>query len=172
VPLPAPAAHPVDALLAARSPAEMACALVDTAPLFVDAEGRQLDRFDAGGIVRRLARAAGIRKIVSPHSLRHSFITLALDAGVPLRDVQDGAGHADPKTTRRYDRGRHSLDRSWAMRWRLTWADRCRARVPPRLSSAHISETHPAAATAVAAAVCRPSRLRSRLSLGLPLPTQ
>jgi integrase/recombinase XerD len=30
---------------------------------------------------------------------------------VPLRDVQDSAGHADPKTTRRYDRGRHSFDR-------------------------------------------------------------
>jgi hypothetical protein len=31
---------------------------------------------------------------------------------VPLRDVQDAAGHADPRTTRRYDRGRHSLDRA------------------------------------------------------------
>jgi integrase/recombinase XerD len=111
VPLPAPAAHAVDALLTDRGPAETAGGLADTAPLFVDAEGRPLDRFDAGRIIRRLARAAGIRKAVSPHSLRHSFVTLALDAGVPLRDVQDSAGHADPKTTRRYDRGRHSLDR-------------------------------------------------------------
>jgi integrase/recombinase XerD len=35
----------------------------------------------------------------------------AREAGVPLEDVQDAAGHADPRTTRRYDRGRHSLDR-------------------------------------------------------------
>jgi integrase/recombinase XerD len=34
-----------------------------------------------------------------------------LDAGVPLRDVQDAASHADPRTTMRYDRARHSLDR-------------------------------------------------------------
>ena len=34
-----------------------------------------------------------------------------LDAGVPLRDVQEGASHADPRTTMRYDRARTSLDR-------------------------------------------------------------
>jgi hypothetical protein len=37
--------------------------------------------------------------------------TAALDAGVPLRDVQDAASHADPRTTMRYDRARASLDR-------------------------------------------------------------
>lgn len=70
-----------------------------------------LDRFGAGRLVRHLAAAAGITKRISPHSLRHSFCTLALDAGVALRDVQDAMGHADPRTTRRYDRGRQSLDR-------------------------------------------------------------
>lgn len=39
------------------------------------------------------------------------FITAALDAGVPLRDVQEAASHADPRTTMRYDRARTSLDR-------------------------------------------------------------
>ncbi len=48
---------------------------------------------------------------LSPHSLRHTTITAALDAGVSLRDVQDYAGHADPRMTRRYDRARYSLDR-------------------------------------------------------------
>ncbi len=61
--------------------------------------------------MRRLAKRAGIDKRISPHSLRHSFITAALDAGVPLRDVQEAASHADPRTTMRYDRGRESLDR-------------------------------------------------------------
>jgi len=43
--------------------------------------------------------------------LRYSFITAALDAGVPLRDAQEAASHADPRTTMRYDRARASLDR-------------------------------------------------------------
>jgi integrase/recombinase XerD len=54
---------------------------------------------------------AGIGKTVTPHTLRHAFITAALDAGVPLRDVQEAASHADPRTTMRYDRARGSLDR-------------------------------------------------------------
>jgi integrase len=64
-------------------------------------------------LVRRLARRAGLPAAdrLSPHSLRHSAITAALNAGVPFRDVQDFAGHADPRTTRRYDRSRNSLDR-------------------------------------------------------------
>jgi integrase/recombinase XerD len=80
-------------------------------PLLLDQAGARLVRHDAARIIRRLAHAAGITKRVSPHSLRHSFVTLALDAGVTLRDVQDAAGHADPRTTRRYDRARNNLDR-------------------------------------------------------------
>ena len=66
--------------------------------------------------MRRLARAAEIPqwRELSPHSMRHTAITLALDAGVPLRDVQDYAGHRDPRTTRGYDRSRASLDRNAA----------------------------------------------------------
>jgi len=73
--------------------------------------GRRMDRHAATRIVNRLAKRAGITKHISPHSLRHSFITAALDAGVPLRDVQIAARHADPRTTTRYDRARHNLDR-------------------------------------------------------------
>ncbi len=73
--------------------------------------GERLDRHGATRIVRRVARKAGITKHISPHSLRHSFITAALDAGVPLRDVQIAARHADPRTTTRYDRARNNLDR-------------------------------------------------------------
>jgi hypothetical protein len=50
-----------------------------------------------------------------PHTVsadrRHAFITAALDAGVPLRDVQEAASHAGPRTTMRYDRARGSLGR-------------------------------------------------------------
>jgi len=67
---------------------------------------RGLDRHGAGRIVRRVARRAGLAKKVGPHTLRHAFITAALDAGVPLRDVQEAASHADPRTTMRYDNSR------------------------------------------------------------------
>ena len=80
-------------------------------PLFTAGDGRRLDRHGAARVVRRVTRRAGIAKNVSPHTLRHAFITAALDAGVPLRDVQEAASHADPRTTMRYDRARTSLDR-------------------------------------------------------------
>jgi integrase len=40
-------------------------------------------------------------KVVTPHKLRHAFITAALDAGVPLCDVQEAASHTDPRITMR-----------------------------------------------------------------------
>jgi integrase/recombinase XerD len=58
------------------------------------ADGRRLGRHGAGRIVRRVTRRAGITKPVGPHTLRHAFITAALDAGVPPRDVQEAASHA------------------------------------------------------------------------------
>ena len=73
--------------------------------------GNALDRFDAAKIVSRLAREAGIVKGISPHSLRHTAVTLYLDSGAALRDVSDAMGHASPTTTMRYDRARRSLDR-------------------------------------------------------------
>ena len=80
-------------------------------PIFVGVDGRRIDRHTAGRIVRRMARRAGIAKRVGPHALRHAFITAALDAGVPLREVQEAASHSDPRTTMHYDRARVSLDR-------------------------------------------------------------
>jgi integrase len=80
-------------------------------PVFLAGDGLRLDRHGAARVVRRVARRARITKPVGPHTLRHAFITAALDAGVPLRDVQEAASHADPRTTMRYDRARGSLDR-------------------------------------------------------------
>jgi integrase/recombinase XerD len=48
---------------------------------------------------------------LSPHNLRHTAVTNARNAGVPLRDVQIAARHADPRTTVGYDRARENLDR-------------------------------------------------------------
>ena len=175
---------------------DLAIAERTSGPVFLAADGRRLDRHGAGRIVRKVARRAGIAKAVTPHTLRHAFITAAqrrvnqnslrreekgsprvsstaitaadepagqdsrdgnfsqdlptlssdqiaakktkkrsdegrchyrpvvtpthsawletppsLDAGVPLRDVQEAASHADPRTTMRYARARGSLDR-------------------------------------------------------------
>jgi integrase/recombinase XerD len=75
-------------------------------PVFLSASGRRMDRHAASRIVRRVARAAGLDKHITPHSLRHAFTTAALDAGVPLRDVQEAASHADPRGVRGSCRGR------------------------------------------------------------------
>jgi site-specific recombinase XerD len=85
-------------------------------PLLATAAGGRLRQGHLWELVRRLARTAGIGawEQLSPHSLRHSAITFALDAGATLRDVQDYAGHKDPRTTRRYDHSRDSLDRNAA----------------------------------------------------------
>jgi len=73
--------------------------------------GRPVDRRDVYRMVVRIARTANIPRHISPHSLRHAAITNALDAGVPLRDAQILARHADPRTTEHYDRARGNLDR-------------------------------------------------------------
>ena len=82
-------------------------------PLFVTSTGSRIDRHAVFRLVRRLATDAGIAEAekLSPHSLRHAFATVARSEGVALEDVQDAMGHADPRTTRRYDRDRHNLDR-------------------------------------------------------------
>jgi integrase/recombinase XerD len=71
------------------------------APLLVTATGGRLRQGHLWELVRRLARTAGVGAWdqLSPHSLRHSAITFALDAGASLSDVQDYAGHKDPRTT-------------------------------------------------------------------------
>ena len=73
-----------------------------TGPLLATATGGRLRQGHLWELVRRLARIASIEAWdqLSPHSLRHSAITFALDAGTTLRDVQDYAGQKDPRTTR------------------------------------------------------------------------
>ncbi|WP_442935182.1 tyrosine-type recombinase/integrase [Micromonospora sp. CPCC 206061] len=118
----------LDAYLAER-PGGLVPALTTAAaePMFVTASGGRLDRHAVFRLVRRLARDAGIPAWarLSPHSLRHAFATTARAEGVPLEDVQDAMGHADPRTTRRYDRDRHNLDRDPAY---AIWAARARRR--------------------------------------------
>ncbi|MCF7548892.1 tyrosine-type recombinase/integrase [Pseudonocardia sp. WMMC193] len=84
-------------------------------PLFMDTDGRaRMTRQQADYYLRKLSKAAGLDVEVSPHVLRHTAATLALDEGAPLRDVQVQLGHARPDTTARYDRARRDLDNAAA----------------------------------------------------------
>jgi site-specific recombinase XerD len=121
--LPAPAAERIDAYLAGRDDVTALPAVpggTPTAPrrrvLFATGSGARMYRAEVRALLRRLGHAAGLpadlAASLSPHSMRHSFATLNLDAGASLRDLQDAMGHASPRTTRRYDRSRGNLDRS------------------------------------------------------------
>lgn len=80
-------------------------------PLLCNTRGRRMTSYNVAYLVTALRRQIGVERRITPHSLRHSAITIALDAGIGLRDVQDFARHEDPKTTRRYDRARSQLNR-------------------------------------------------------------
>ena len=84
-------------------------------PVFLNRESAERYPYrSAFSQLRRLAHVAGVGSadLFKPHTFRHAFATEALASGVPLQDVQDALGHADPRTTRRYDRSRLNLDRS------------------------------------------------------------
>jgi site-specific recombinase XerD len=82
--------------------------------LFVTASGKQVGQPAIFRAIRRVAARAGLPQAgeLSPHSIRHTVLTILHDRGYPTHVIQDLAGHADARTTRRYDLARESLDRS------------------------------------------------------------
>ena len=70
--------------------------------LFHNYRGERISRVSVFKIVKQLAEAAGIRKIISPHTLRHSFATHLLEGGANLRAIQMMLGHESIATTEIY----------------------------------------------------------------------
>ena len=70
--------------------------------LFLNRLGRRLTRVMIFYIVKGLAEAARIKKVISPHTLRHSFATHLLEGGANLRAIQQMLGHESISTTEIY----------------------------------------------------------------------
>ena len=79
-------------------------------PILLRHDSDRLDTRTAYRWVRSVGTRAGLERI-HPHMLRAAFIMAASEAGVPLRDVQIAARHADPRTTTVCDRRRQNYDR-------------------------------------------------------------
>jgi site-specific recombinase XerD len=90
------------------------------APLFLPVRGNQrstderrhLHPDEINRLVRKYAKRIGLDRGYSAHSMRATFITTALDNGASLEDVQRAAGHADPATTKLYDRRGYNPEKS------------------------------------------------------------
>ena len=99
----------IDALVAYLA-ADRRSLKIDAALFCSTRSGSQLSTQTVSQIVVGRCKAAGINKHITPHSLRHTAITCALDANASIRRVAQFAGHSDPKTTSTYDLDRSNLD--------------------------------------------------------------
>lgn len=70
--------------------------------IFINTRGKSLSRHMVFIIVKALAQKAGLKKAISPHTLRHSFATHMIEGGADLRAIQEILGHQSITTTEIY----------------------------------------------------------------------
>lgn len=114
-----PVRHDLEAMLFQYIDAAAIRDAVKDAPLFWSAyrrsgrlTGTPLSAVDICRMFKRRLKDAGLPTNCSPHSVRVTSITDLLEQGAPLEDVQRLAGHADPRTTRLYDRRQKKITRN------------------------------------------------------------
>jgi integrase/recombinase XerD len=70
--------------------------------MFLNRRGRKLTRVMIFTIIKGLASKIGLKKVISPHTFRHSFATHLIEGGADLRAVQEMLGHESITTTEIY----------------------------------------------------------------------
>lgn len=100
VPLGVNASKALDAYLVCSRPS-FVNTNTDTA-VFLSRLGKGLSRKTIWHLIKRYSEKALIKKVIKPHTLRHSFATHLLEGGADLRSIQDLLGHADISTTQIY----------------------------------------------------------------------
>ncbi len=89
--------------------------------VFISARGSSLTRQSVFLLVKNLAEKAGIKKTISPHTLRHSFATHLLEGGADLRAVQQMLGHSSISTTEIYTHVSDEYLRQVIMEYHPRW---------------------------------------------------